>query len=93
MAERAGGRTSDRCKGGKVGRVKAELDAEQVQRLAERARRREALVKTASVQVGLAHPGVGVYLGPAHVILNEAARSSRYTFDEDTSAIRVEKVT
>jgi uncharacterized protein len=93
MAERASGRTSDRGKGGKVGRVRAELDAEQVRRLAERARRREALVRTASVEIGLAHPGVSISLGAAHVLLNEATRSTRYLFDAATSAIRAEKIT
>ena len=92
MAERAFGRTSDRGKGGKVGRVRTELDAEQVRRLAERARRREALLQTASVEIGLAHPGVSIFLGTAHVLVNEETRSTRYLFDAATSTVRVEKV-
>jgi len=91
MAERAGGRSSDRAKGGKIGRVRAELDAEQVQRLAERARRREALLRDASIQIGLAHPGVSICLGMAHVTIDEPVRSSRYSYDEATASIRIEK--
>jgi uncharacterized protein len=91
MAERAGGRSSDRAKGGKIGRVRAELDAEQVQRLAERARRREALLRDASIQIGLAHPGVSICFGAAHVAIDELARSLRYSYDGATASIRIEK--
>ena len=93
MAERAGGRSGDRGKGGKAGRVRAELDTQQVQRLAERARRREILLRTASVQVGMAHPGVSVHLGKARFTIDVPTRSARYSYDEETSSIRVDKAT
>jgi len=93
VAERARGRGTERPKGGKIGRVRAELDAEQVQRLAERAHRREVLLCDANIQIGFAHPGVSLHFGNAHVVLDEAEHSSRYSYDPSTSSIRVEKAT
>ena len=93
MAQRVGGRSSDRGKGGKAGRVRADLGTQQVQRLAERTRRREALLRTASIQVDLAYPGVSIHLGQAQLTLDTPARSTRYRYDEETSSIRAEKAT
>jgi uncharacterized protein len=91
MAQRAGGRNTDRDKGGKVGRVRAEIDADEVQRLAERVRRRDVLLDSAFIQVGVAHPGVSLHIGGAHVSLDVTARSTRYVFDRETSLLRAEK--
>jgi uncharacterized protein (DUF342 family) len=91
MAQRAGGRSNDRGKGGKVGRVRAELDTAEVQRLAERARRREKLLDAAFIQIGVAHPGVSVRIGHAHVTLDTLTKSTRYTFDRESSSLRIEK--
>ncbi len=91
MAQRAGGRNSDRDKGGKVGRVRAEIDADEVQRLAERARRREALLDSAFIQIGVAHPGVSLHIGSAHATLDVTTRSMRYSFDKEFSSLRAEK--
>lgn len=91
MAQRAGGRSTDRDKGGKVGRVRAELDADEVQRLAERARRREMLLDSAFIQIGVAHPGVSLHIGGAHMTIDATSRATRYSFDRETSSLRAEK--
>jgi hypothetical protein len=88
---RARGGASDREKGGKIGRARAELDAAAVQRLAERARRREALIQTASIQIVMGHPGVGVRIGNAQLMLDEPARAVRISFDPETATLRVDK--
>jgi uncharacterized protein (DUF342 family) len=91
MAARAGGRSNDRSKGGKMGRARAELDSIDVQRLAERARRRASLLESATVEVNLAHPGVSIHIGEAQLTLNEAAKFTRYSLDQDNASLRSER--
>jgi hypothetical protein len=62
-----------------------------VQRLAERARRREALLNSAFIQIGVAHPGVSLHIGSAHATLDVTTRSMRYSFDRESSLLRAEK--
>ncbi|MGC4064941.1 MAG: hypothetical protein QM784_09925 [Polyangiaceae bacterium] len=91
LSMRARGGAGDRAKGGKVGRARAELDAAAVQRLAERARRREALIEVASIQIVIGHPGVGVRIGNAQLTLDEPTRAVRISLDPATATLRVEK--
>ncbi len=91
LSERVRGRSNDRNKSGKAGRAKAELGAAEVQRLAERAKRRESLLESASIQVTLAHPGVSIRIGNAQLTIDSAVRATRYSLDRETAVLRVEK--
>ena len=88
---RVRGRSSERTKSGKTGRAKAELDAAEVQRLRERAKRREQLLETASIQLSLAHPGVSIHIGDQRLTLDEPVRTTRYSLDRDSATLRAEK--
>jgi hypothetical protein len=90
-ALRRGGRNDDRSKSGKAGRARATLTADELQRAAEHARRKEALLDSASVQVTLAHPGVEISIGDAHVTLDAPARATRYSFDRDAGRLRCDR--
>ncbi|HEY5957728.1 MAG TPA: FapA family protein [Polyangiaceae bacterium] len=90
-ALRRAGRDNEREKGGKAGRARAALTADELQRAAEHAKRKESLLDSASVQVVLAHPGVEIRIGEAHVTLDAPARAARYSFDRDTGRLRCER--
>jgi uncharacterized protein (DUF342 family) len=89
-ASRRGGRNDDRAKGGKAGRARASLAADDLQRAAERARCREALLDTASIQVVLAHPGVEIAIGEARLTLEAPVRSARYSLERESCRLRCE---
>jgi uncharacterized protein (DUF342 family) len=93
LSERVGGRSHDRSKGGKLGRVRVELQTKEVQRLAERALRRSKLLETASVQVNLAHPGVSIRIGKAEVTLDDVVKSTRFVLDRESANLRSERTT
>lgn len=90
-AARLGGRSDDRSKGGKAGRLRTDLDSQEIRRLAERAKRREQLLASAHIEITLAHPGVKIRIGDAQVILDEPVRSARYSLDGEHLTIRSEK--
>jgi hypothetical protein len=90
-----GGRFAERGKGGKGGkggRAQAELQAAEVERLAEQARRRTALRAIAFVQVGLAHPGVIIRVGDAKRTLDAEARASRFAIDRETNELSAKRI-
>lgn len=91
LSERVRGRGSARTKGGKSGRAKAEIEQAEIQHLRERAKRREALLQSASIQVTLAHPGVRIRIGDSHLTLDEPIRATRFSLDPETTALRREK--
>ncbi len=97
MAERGGvrdafgSRGDARAKGGKLGRVAASFSAEELQKRAQLAERRAELVRTAYVEVELAHPGVEVRIGAGRLTLDQSVRASRYAWDPETSSLRAER--
>jgi hypothetical protein len=90
IASRAGGRNADRNKGGKLGRARSELETQELRRRAERARRREALLDMAFIELGVAHPGVVIQIGDAELVVDRPTRSTRYSFDRETARVRAE---
>ncbi|MBN1606582.1 MAG: DUF342 domain-containing protein [Polyangiaceae bacterium] len=91
FASRAGGRSADRNKGGKLGRVRVELEARELRRLADGAKRRQALLDAAFVEVGVAHPGVVIQIGDAQLSVDELTRNTRYSFDRGSARVRADK--
>jgi hypothetical protein len=92
---RAGGSTSrpgERARGGKAGRAQAELQAAEVQRLAQRARRRQELARSAFIQVAKAHPGVTLCIGRRTLLLEHELGAARITFDSQTRELRVDRL-
>jgi len=81
-----------RDKGGKVGRVMAELQRAEIERLGARALRRAALSRIAFIQVGRAHPGVTVHIGDRKLSLESELRSTRFSLDGETGALRMDAV-
>jgi hypothetical protein len=92
-AERMGGRSNDRAKGGKLGRLRLDLDGVNIKRLAERAQRRLVLLETASVQVNLAHPGVCVRIGEAQLTITEPVKFTRFVLEPGSSTLQSERFT
>ena len=92
-AERIGGRSADRTKGGKLGRMRLELDGVNIRRLAERAKRRLELLESAAVQVHLAYPGVCVRIGEAQLTLTEAVKFTRFVLDPESSTLQSKRFT
>jgi hypothetical protein len=86
-----GGRP-ERSRGDKLGRLQAELQAADLARLADLARRRDELLDVAFVQVGAAHPGVIVRIGPKKLLIEHALGASRFTLDRSTGELRTDKV-
>jgi len=82
----------ERAKGGKLGRVQAALANAETERLAERARRREALSQVAFVQVGAAHAGVIVHIAGRKLVLEHDIRTSRFSLDLETGELRAVKL-
>lgn len=97
MAERGGVRDAFgsrgelRGKGGKLGRVQASQSADELRQLAERAEKRRELQRTAFLEVGLAHAGVELCIGPARLTLAQAVRALRYALDAETGQLRAER--
>jgi len=81
-----------REKGGKVGRVVAELQRAEIERLSARAQRRAALSRVAFIQVGRAHPGVTLHVGDRKLLLEREIRSTRFSLDGDTGDLRMDTV-
>jgi uncharacterized protein (DUF342 family) len=92
QSERTRGRSDERGKGGKAGRARAELDASEVQRLALRAKRRDSLLESACIELGIAHPGVSIRIGDAHTTLDESTKSTRFYLDRESTTLRIEKM-
>ncbi len=81
----------DRGKGGKIGRVQASLQEAEVERLAQRALRRQTLSAVAFIQVGIAHPGVTLRIGSHKLAIETEMRAVRILVDGETSELRAEK--
>ncbi len=92
-AERMGGRSTDRAKGGKIGRVRSELDEFNTKRLAERAQHRSRLLEIASIQVNLAYPGVCIRIGEARLTLTEPVKFTRFVLDPVSTTLQSERFT
>jgi uncharacterized protein (DUF342 family) len=90
-ALRRGGRNDARAKGGKLGRTRAALSADELLRAAERAKQRQALLDTASIRVTLAHEGVEIAIGDARVTLDQPVRRARYRFDRELGCLRCDR--
>jgi hypothetical protein len=84
-------RVSERPKGGKLGRVQAALGSADIERLAERAARRETLGRVAFIEFGIAHPGVSLRILDRTLILEREMRASRVRIDAETGDLRSEK--
>lgn len=80
------------AKGGKLGRVVANLQSAEIVRLAARAKRGEMLGRIASLQVAVAYPGVTVRIADQKMVLEREARNARFSIDGDTGKLRVDKV-
>jgi hypothetical protein len=93
MAERGGvrevfvGRSEGPAKGGKLGRIDAAAAAAELKELAEHAAHRAELEKGAVIDVGLAHPGVEVRIGSAHLNFEQAVRDVRYALSAETGQL------
>lgn len=98
MAERGGvrdafgSRGDARGKGAKLGRLDAALSSEQLAEQMKRAAERRRLQERASLEVGLAHPGVELRIGDAKLLVEQSVRHLRYTRDAETGAMRAERI-
>jgi uncharacterized protein (DUF342 family) len=97
MAERGGvrdafgSRGSARAKGGKLGRLSAQLSAEELQERARHAERRAELVRTAVIELGVAYPGVELRIGSARLGFEQAVRGLRYALSLETGQLVAER--
>ena len=79
-------------KGGKLGRAAATLASAELEHKIEIAQRREALLGDAFIEVaGTLHPGVAIRIGAATAVIDEPARSVRFSFDLETRTLRTER--
>jgi uncharacterized protein (DUF342 family) len=92
-ALRRGGRNDTRPKGGKLSRTRAALSADELKRATERAKQRQALLDIASITVTLAHEGVELAIGEAHITLDQPVRKVRYSFDRELCRLRCDRTT
>ena len=88
VREAIGARGGARGKGGKLGRLDAEWSAEELAERAAHAQRRVALEHAASLELGLAHPGVELRIGSARLSLEQTRRALRYALDPETGQLR-----
>jgi hypothetical protein len=86
-----GGRP-DRSKGEKFGRIQAGLQAAELARLAERARRRAELCLVAFVQAGTVHPGVVVQIAEKRLLVERTLAGCRFSLDRSTGELRMDEV-
>lgn len=92
VREALGARGPARAKGGKLGRLDAAWSAEELkERVAEAAERAE-LERVAVVELGAAHAGVELRIGPARLSLQGQERSLRYALDPETGQLRAERM-
>jgi hypothetical protein len=97
MAERGGvrdafgSRGDARAKGGKMGRLNAALSAQELQERARYAERRAQLVRTAVIELGLAHPGVELRIGAARLGFEQTVRGLRYALSPETGQLVAER--
>ena len=87
-----GDRFGERGKGGKGGRLAAELKAAEIHRLAELGRRRVTLRAVAFVQVRMAHPGVVIRIGELKLTLDTEVRASRFAIDRETQQLSAQRI-
>ena len=81
-----------REKGGKVGRVVAELQRAEIERLGAQALRRAALRPIAFIQVGRAHPGVTLRIADRKLLVEREIRAARFSLDGETGDLRMDTV-
>ena len=79
------------AKGGKLGRRQADLQAENLQRLAERARRRRELSEVAFIHLGLAYPGVTVRIAEKKWFIDGELRCARFSLNRETRNLQMDK--
>jgi len=97
MAERGGVRDafgrrgSGRAKGGRLGRLNAELSAEEQQERAEHAARRAELARTAVIELGVLYPGVELRIGSASLQFEQVVRGLRYSLSPETGQLVAER--
>jgi uncharacterized protein (DUF342 family) len=76
---------------GKLARGLADVQSRALARKIQRVERIAALLPRAFVEVrGTAYPGVHVRIGDAHLLIEDAMRSVRFTLDAERRTIRVE---
>lgn len=83
---------NERKKGGKIGRIKAEIESREVLQLSGRARRRQRLLRDAVVRIECLHPGVSIQMGQAHLEIDHELRQHQFRYDEASDTILVEKL-
>jgi uncharacterized protein (DUF342 family) len=86
------GGPSGRGEAGKVARAQSALQRAEVERLAERARRRQTLSRDAFVQVGVAHPGVTLRIADQKFVIEQEIRASRFSLDWQTGEFRADRI-
>ncbi|HXK20218.1 MAG TPA: FapA family protein [Polyangiaceae bacterium] len=97
MAERGGVRDafgrrgSSRGKGGRLGRLNAQLSAEELQERAEHAQHRAELACTAVIEAGVLHPGVQLRIGGSSLQFEQVARGLRYSLSPETGQLVAER--
>lgn len=64
----------------------------ELQHLAQLERRHEELLDRATIEVEIAHPGVTLRIGAAHVTLTETVRSLRYHLDRESNTLYATKL-
>lgn len=92
LSERVRGVRDDRGKGGKAGRANAALAEDEIERIAERAARREQLSRLAHIDVEVAHAGVTVQISESRLTLNARVSSTRFRLDPETRGLKEEKI-
>jgi uncharacterized protein (DUF342 family) len=84
---------SGRDKGGKLGRIRASLSADSLERKLAQAATRERLLSQAFVEVrGTAHAGVTIQLGATRLTLEQPTVRTRFSMDLATRSIRSERI-
>jgi len=69
-----------------------EAAVEETQRQLQWEARRDELLQSATVELGLAHRGVTLRMGSAHLTLEETVRAVRFRFDRETGQLVPEKL-
>lgn len=92
MGMRPSNRFSERRKGGKIGRIKAEIESREVAQLGDRARRRQRLLRDAVIRVECIHPGVAIQMGKANIAIDHELRLQQFRYDGASDTILVEKL-
>jgi uncharacterized protein len=90
----SGPRGDERPKGGKLGRDQVERVRDAIEQKLATARARDEARRRASVSVsGELHAGCVVIIGDARWDIGELVRNVRFTYDETTSSLRLERTT